>query len=237
MRRWRDVHVYVQARREKYGQTVDAIARACGGAGVTLTREDLPRALELATNVTRLLTAPFVAPRNDERLQRLRGEDVQLYLYPADLLVRGKEEIVARVRTALVRSRKLGELAYLVESRKAQNIQDALAKLPALPPIGDKGLRHRYRWLHRHLDEAAIPFDEWATLEAQLRRGDLSATNGGFDTPVAPPVLAARLRPEAHSRAPRPRAAAARAARSDIDATCVRTRRRRWPRTRWATAP
>jgi len=168
-RRWADTHVYMQSKEGHYEATLDMLVEACHRAGVDVTREDVPRQLEIATSVTRTFARLFVKPRNDARLQRLRGKGLQLYLYPADLMLRGAPETVGHVRAAMAHS-DISKHAYLVESKEAQQLQDTLETLPPLRAIPDQNAKTRIADATQKLDSAKIPFDEWRILDAELSR-------------------------------------------------------------------
>lgn len=170
-RRWSDTHVFVQARPGQYGNVVAVLERCCRQSRLLVVRERLPFQLELATTVTRFFAAPFVVPRNGGPLQRLRGDGLELYLYPADLMVRGEAEKVARVRAAIARS-DITAYAYLVESVRGQHLQDQVDMIPEAPPIEDATIRREHERLRLRLDHARLAYDEWALLDARLGRSD-----------------------------------------------------------------
>src|SRR5207248_1567005 len=102
-----------------------------------------------------------------EHPKMLRGEDLELYLYPADLLIRGKPVKVAKVRALLV-TEMLNAPAHLVEDPAGQAIEDELHRLwgaaerPHGPgQIGD-GARDRVRAVAQKLARAALPLEQWS---------------------------------------------------------------------------
>ena len=181
MRRWDDTHVYIQAKEGRYQEVLDLLTKACEKADVKVVREDVPKPMALATKVIRKLTGPFVDPHTADELQRLRGKDLEVYLYPADLLLRGEAHKVAHVRAAMTRT-DLEGIAYLVESPDARKLQDEIG---GLTPNGEgpspvDGQRNsemveRVCDIAHRLDRLSIPFDEWNTLEALLRRHERKA--------------------------------------------------------------
>ena len=73
-------------------------------------------------------------------LQRLRGEGIELYLYPADLLLRGDANKVARTRAAMTRT-ELPRDAYLVSSDEGRQLQDDIARLAPFERAARAGVR------------------------------------------------------------------------------------------------
>jgi hypothetical protein len=171
-RHWEDAHVFLQAREGSYAAVLGALIEACRRVDVGVVREDVPASMALATNASRRLAKPFIEPTIGERPQRLRGENLELYLYPADLLLRGSPRLVAHVRAAMTRT-DLEACAYLVESDEARAIQDEIGRLAVVTRDDERErapLLGRVREVSRRLDRASITFEEWTALETLLRR-------------------------------------------------------------------
>jgi len=177
VRKWDDCHVYVQPKEGRYEEVLEALVKACERGRVKVSREDVPAPMALATNVMQTLAKPFLAPSVDAKLQRLRGENLELYLYPADLLLRGEPHVLAHVRAAMTRT-ELANCAYLVETPEAQKLQDEVEALwERRNAVGDRdAMKQRLRDLSRRLDRAPIAFEEWTTLETSSRRVEHAIT-------------------------------------------------------------
>jgi hypothetical protein len=178
MHKWEDCHVYVQPKRGRYFAVLDALAKACERSSAQVVREDVPRPMALASTIVQKLAGPFLEPIVASRPQRLRGEGLEIYLYPADLLLRGTPQTVAHVRAAMTRT-NLEEDAYLVTEPEAQNLQDEIQRLWIVQgkwerPENRAKASSLLQDLSRRLDRAPISFDEWTTLEAALRRFERS---------------------------------------------------------------
>jgi hypothetical protein len=171
VRKWDDCHVYIQPKEGRYEAVLEALVKACERGRVKVAREDVPAPMALATNVMQTLAKPFLEPSVDAKLQRLRGENLELYLYPADLLLRGEPHVLAHVRAAMTRT-ELAKHAYLVETPDAQKLQDEVETLWEGRNVdGDRDdMRAKLGDLSRRLDRASISFEEWTTLETSLRR-------------------------------------------------------------------
>ena len=75
-----------------------------------------------------------------EKLIQLDGKDLDILIYPMDLLISGKPALVSRARAAMA-SRLTTSAAHLTVSAEAQAIEDRLAALarpaaetPDIPP-------------------------------------------------------------------------------------------------------
>lgn len=170
-----DTHVYVQPREGRYDAVVRELAEACVRAGLTPEITKLPTAMALSTKVLKLFAAGAVSPIVAEEVRRVRAEGVELYLYPSDLLIRGKAENVALVRAMISRT-DLDKDAYLVTSERGQCIQDELMRL--LDVVAGHERRHekvggmagsRLVAIWHEMNEAKLPFDEWVLLESMAR--------------------------------------------------------------------
>jgi hypothetical protein len=191
--RWDDCHVYVQPKEGRYFEVLDALVEACDRAHAQVVREEVPAPMALASNVIQKLARRFLEPIVEAKPQRLRGQNLELYLYPADLLLRGDPHLVAHARAAMTRT-ELEKNAYLVESVEAQTMQDeiqtAWENARADSHVRAE-LHDRLRDMSRKLDRASISFDDWTTLENSLRRLERFVTGGpdlleeGSDHPAA----------------------------------------------------
>jgi hypothetical protein len=170
--RWDDCHVYVQAKEGRYEKVLEALAKACERADVKASREDVPTPLALATTIVQFLARPFLEPIFASKPQRLRGAGLELYLYPADLLLRGDPQTLAHVRAAMTRT-GVEKDAYLVQAPEAQKLQDEteiLWRTRAHRTGSGQTVIDRLQTMAHTLDRARISFDEWTTLETILRR-------------------------------------------------------------------
>ena len=177
VRGWSDQHVYLQPRAHRYGNVLHQLGEACALAGIVPEVEDVPTSMALSTKVLNALARGAIDPIVAEEPKMLRGDGIEIYLYPADLLLRGVPEKVAHVRAMMTRT-MIERDAYLVESPDAQQLQDELGRLWEVvqrhggttthltEPLAD----HRLEDVARDLDRADIPFDDWVMLERIVRR-------------------------------------------------------------------
>lgn len=186
---WTETHVYVQPREGKYDDVVGELCEACARAGLLPTVEDAPARMMLATNVLKKLAKAMVSPIVAEETKVVRAEDLEMYLYPADLLIRGKEQSVARVRAMLLRT-DVDADAYLVGSSKAQVIQDELGRLIDVVRDHEKAgetpgkmATSRLVDIWHEMNESKLPFEEWVLLETIARRVErrLVERHGGVE--------------------------------------------------------
>jgi len=187
-RGFKDEHVYLQVDEGSYERVFAAIARACRGEGIEAIDEPLPAWRSLPTWVLRWFARSALDPIVASDPRRLRNPDFEAYLYPGDLLLRGRRGTVERARTAIA-THVLDEPAHLAESPRAQAIEDELHGLWGVlrrhrdpDEIGAIG-RHRLAAIAGELRAAEVPFDDWSLLALNLH-----ALERAFDG--APPAAA-----------------------------------------------
>ncbi len=176
LRGWNDEHVYVQARNGRYDDVVRELAEACLRAGLEPEVALPPKRMMLATTVLKFFAKGTVSPIVAEEVKVIKAENLELYLYPSDLLIRGKATSAARVRAMMTRT-ELDKDAYLVGTAEAQCIQDELGRL--LDVVNDHENQHykvgglanrRIVEIYREMNETTLPFEEWVLLESIARR-------------------------------------------------------------------
>ena len=177
LRGWNDEHVYIQPRNGKYRAVVHDLAEAFARAGFVATVEKPPRSMTLATSALRILAHGAVQPIVADELLRVRAKNVEAYIYPSDLLLRGDAAAIGDIRAMLTRTHLDGD-AYLVGSPAGQCIQDELGRLIEVIDLHDaRGhqelggtLDGRLVEIWREMSKAKLPFDEWVMLESVARR-------------------------------------------------------------------
>lgn len=176
VKRWAESHVYVQPRPGAYDAVLRELAEACARAGLTPTIEEPPARMVVATTVLKKLARGMVTPIVAEEVRVVRADGLEMYLYPSDLLIRGEEKVVGRVRAMMTRT-DVDADAYLVASAAAQRLQDELGRLLGVVRDHERAghavsgaATDRLVAIWREMNEARLPFDEWVVLESIARR-------------------------------------------------------------------
>ncbi len=174
-RGWTETHVYLQPKEGKYHATIHDLAEACTMTGITPQVADVPISMALSTKAMKFFARGAMDAIVADDPKMLRGPGIEIYLYPADLLLRGKKKVVAHVR-AMMAQTLLERDAYLVGSPKAQEIQDELGRMwdvaarhdePAEASALAKG---RLSEIRHELNTADIEFEDWVMLDRILAR-------------------------------------------------------------------
>ena len=174
-RRWEDEHVYLQVKEGAYAAVLAELKQACEKAGVTVHSLPVPKAMQAPLRVLRWFARSGIEPLVASEPRMLKGEGIELFLYPADLLIRGTTERTRRVRAAMVRE-MMPAPAYLTQDPKAQHLEDLmngawgmLARHQSLDEVKDAA-QERVRELGKGLDGADIPYDDWVLLYSERLR-------------------------------------------------------------------
>lgn len=184
---WSDQHVYVQPRPDRYAKVLHELAEACALAGITPSVEKVPVSMALSTKVLTALARGAIDPIVADEPKLLRGEGIEIYLYPADLLLRGSPEKVAHVRAMMTRT-MIERDAYLVATPEAQELQDRLGRLweavsrhgGTAEHLAEPMARNQLAQAAAALDDAeSVPFDDWIMLERIARRIERALASRG----------------------------------------------------------
>jgi uncharacterized metal-binding protein len=170
-RRWSDEHVYVQPHDGKYDEVLACLVDATRAAGLDAQTSDAPKAMVLATSIMRAFAGGVVNPFVADKLQRVTAPGLEMYLYPGDLLLRGKPFEVARVRAMLTRT-KLDASAYLVDSDAGKAMQEKLSDIAHhLDTDGSsKADEVRLQRAYAELLKLEVTFEEWTVLDGIARK-------------------------------------------------------------------
>lgn len=173
VRGWAEEHIYVQPQEGEYEEVLAALAEASGRAGSPPKIDDVPGYMVIATTIMKVMAKGAVSPFVSDKLRRVTSDGVQMYLYPGDLLLRGKSTKLARIRAMFGRT-KLDSRAYLVEHEDAKHVQDELSMLNQMLDLrgaeGGVEIVMRFRNVYREMMRVDIPYEQWAILEAMARR-------------------------------------------------------------------
>lgn len=174
-RGWADEHVFVQTRQGRYLDALKELCDAAAMAGYSPRAAPAPRPTGLALKVLRFFARGAIDTMVTEHPLMVRAQNMEMFLYPGDLLLRGGKLEVARVR-ALLGQTKLEEHAYLVEQPKAQELQDDLGRLHQVvdrherPSEIGESARSRLKATVAESTKANVTFEEWVVLDRMARR-------------------------------------------------------------------
>jgi hypothetical protein len=162
--RWTDTHIPLIVKPGGYDAVLDDVIAGLRHAGLDVDASDAGVLLSGPPKLLDLIAGRGLGELVPDRLMILRGQNLEVLVYPSDLAISGSREMVARARAALA-TRVSDAPAYLTTSAEAQQVEDRLdeirhaaatapvhATLDALRAVDDKLVR------------LTVSYEEWDVL-------------------------------------------------------------------------
>jgi hypothetical protein len=92
-------------------------------------------------------------------LAELQHEDLRILVYPFDVALLGRRELVAPARAAIARRLAVAD-AYLTPAKESEDVEDRLAEISRKAQVSGAELTA----MGEHLDSLDLPYDHWETL-------------------------------------------------------------------------
>ena len=197
VKRWSDAHVAVVVKPGRYERVLADLERALDDATLDVAPVDAPAVLALPARLLGSIAGPGIKALVPDRLVQLRGQGLEVGLYPSDIAISGDKIHVARARAAIA-SRLVATDAWLTTSAESQEIEERLAKLaaadvPGGAPGGDANEPESHpnrdaelRSIDEQLAVLEVPYEEWEVLyreRLQVERDLLAGVNPGESFP------------------------------------------------------
>ena len=184
-RGWTDAHVPIVVQPGAYDQVAADLDRAISAAGLDVTAQAAPASMSKPATWLTAVAGRGSSALVPDRMVRLVGPDLDILIYPMDLLISGKPQLVMRARAAMA-SRLTTTAAHLTVSAEAQALEDRLEDLAGTPPgqtAFDADAAEALASIDRTLQTVEIPYEEWELLyrqrlqvERDLRRTAMTST-------------------------------------------------------------
>jgi hypothetical protein len=172
-RRRTDAHVPIVVFAGAYDRVARDLDDAISAAGIDVTAGPAPSAMSTPARwLTRVAgrDAPSLVP---DTMVQLKGPEVDILIYPMDLLISGRKQAVARARAAMA-SRLTTTAAHMTTSAESQAIEDRLGALmrphadaPNERRVYDARAAAELDSIDRALASAPVPYEEWEILYRQ----------------------------------------------------------------------
>ena len=196
VRHWDDAHVPLVVKPGAYEQVATDLRRAVVDAGLDVESRPASAAMSKPAKWIAAVGGSSSRALVPDRMLQLRGKDLDILIYPMDLLISGKPELLARARAAMA-SRLTTTAAHLTVSAESQAIEDRLTALatgsaePPERPRFDDASAAAFQAIDASLATLVVPYDEWEVLyrqrlqvERDLRAGAMAGEAIlGADTP------------------------------------------------------
>lgn len=195
-RRWTDAHVPLVVEPGAYEEVAADLHRAVLAADLEVTPGAAPATMSRPARWLARVGGRESGSLVPERMLQLKGPGLDILIYPMDLLISGKPELVARARAAMA-SRLTTSSAHLTVSAEAQAVEDRLTALGTAdgpaghPPVYDPAAAAEFGEIDQELATILIPYEEWEVLyrqrlqvERNLRANAMAATSASADVPA-----------------------------------------------------
>src|SRR5690349_2231456 len=172
VRRWSDAHVPMVVKPGAYDDVAHDLDDALSAAGLDLEAGDAPASMSLPARWLAAVAGRSSSSLVPDRMVRLRGPDLDVLIYPMDVLISGKSHDVVRARAAIA-SRLTTSAAHLTVSAEAQAIEDRLTALAVgapgreQPPPFDADVMAVFEAIDVDLAKLEVPYEEWEVLYRQ----------------------------------------------------------------------
>jgi hypothetical protein len=192
VKRWEDAHVPVIVKPGGYERVLEDLQAVLQAADLPVEPRPAPAILSVPPRLLDAVAGKALGGLVPDRLILLKGEALEVLVYPSDVAVSGTRQAVASARAAIA-TRLTDSPAYLTASAESERLEDAIREVAAesreAGPVASAALVARIQALDERLAELAVPFDEWETVyrqRLQVER-DLLARQRAVEPLVAEP--------------------------------------------------
>jgi hypothetical protein len=186
-RRWTDAHVPIVVGPGAYEQVADDLDRAVTAAGLDVTPSPAPSSMSTPARWLAAVAGRGSSTLVPDRMVQLVGPDLNILIYPMDLLISGKPELVNRARAAMA-SRLTTTAAHLTISAEAQAVEDRLTALITVTDDTTEGPRRfdetaatELMAIDEVLATIPVPYEEWEVLYRQRLQVERDLRVGAMD--------------------------------------------------------
>lgn len=158
-RGWQSDHLAFIVKEGRYDVVVRDLEAALRDAGITLERRRAPRVLEVPPRMVALVGGPAVAGMIPDELVEFRGDDLSILVYPSDIALLGRAELVAAARAVIARRITFSD-AYLTLAKESEQVEDRLAAI-AREGRPDQA---QLAAVDNVLASLVVPYEDWQTL-------------------------------------------------------------------------
>ena len=171
-RRWTDAHIPIVVDPGAYDQVASDLRRALADAGLDLAGVPAPATMSKPAKWLAAIAGRGSGGLVPDRMLQLRGDDLDILIYPMDILIAGTPPAVARARAAMA-SRLTTSAAHLTVSAEAQASRTAsrLSRAPmragSAVPASTMAAATEFAAIDAQLATINIPYEEWEVLYRQ----------------------------------------------------------------------
>ena len=161
-RGWSDIHLPVIVKPHGYAAMLDDVEATLRRDDIRLERHDAPFAVEIPGRLLALIAGRDVGDLLPDRLIVLRGEHLEVGVYPSDIVISGKPAERLLARASLMTSLANASV-HLTTSAESQKVEDRLA-VAARPSTPTLDALAEVEAVDRDLARLDVPADDWDML-------------------------------------------------------------------------
>ena len=172
-RGWEADHLPMIIKPGRYDAVATDLEAALRQAGLRVRRARAPWPLTVPPKLIVAVGGGVARHLVPDELAEFSSDDLWVLLYPSDVAMVGKKELVARARAAIAMRLAFAEV-YMTSAKESEQIEDRLVDLSGASHVSATD----FRALDAQLASLAVPYDDWQTLyrlrlqvELRHRRG------------------------------------------------------------------
>jgi hypothetical protein len=158
-RGWDSVHIPIIVKAGRYDAVVAGLESALHEAGLDVSRKRASGWFEVPPRLLAAIGGDRVKDSIPSELVAFEMEGLGIVVYPSDVALLGREELVAQARAAIARRLTFAE-AYLTAAQESEQIEDRLAEIARKPTV----VAADFRPIDELLTTLVVPYDDWETL-------------------------------------------------------------------------
>lgn len=158
-RGWEAAHLPMIIKPGCYDAVATDLQAALRDAGLQVHRGRAPWALTVPPKLIVAVGGGVARHLVPDELAEFTSDDLWILLYPSDVALVGKKELVARARAAIAVRLTFAEV-YMTSAKESEQIEDRLARLAGAGHVSATD----FRPVDDLLASLAVPYDEWQTL-------------------------------------------------------------------------
>ena len=158
-RGWEADHLPMIIKPGCYDTVASDLEAALRDAGLRVGRKRAPWPLTVPPKLVVAVGGGVARDLVPDELTEFSGDDLWVLLYPSDVAMVGKKELVARARAAIAMRLAFAEV-YMTSAKESEQIEDRLVHLSGASHVSPTD----FRTLDAQLASLAVPYADWQTL-------------------------------------------------------------------------
>jgi hypothetical protein len=156
---WDSVHIPMIVKAGRYDAVVSDLESALHAADLAVVRKPASGWFEIPPRLLAAVGGKAVKESIPTELVGFEVEGLQIIVYPSDVALLGRKDLVAQARTAVAR-RLTSADAYLTTAKESEQIEDRLSDIGRKSTV----VAADFAPIDELLTKLVAPYDEWETL-------------------------------------------------------------------------